>query len=260
MKTVKIDLPNYLDEIELHIFADEHIGDRLCDLRKLQERIEYVKNTPNAYCIMNGDLLDNATTASVGDTYRQSISPMEQMSIANELFYPIKDKILAMTQGNHEARTYRTEGIDLTELLAQQFGILDRYESEGLVLFIRFGSPKNNHGDEKRKMCYSMYCTHGSGGGKKAGGKINRLMDLAAIIDTDIYLHGHTHLPAVIKENFFRIDNKNSCVSEVTKLFVNNGANLKYGGYGQKASFKPASIATPIIYLSGTKKEIKAKL
>ena len=53
LKTIKIDLPRELQSVEIHTFADEHIGDDLCDMKRLYERIEYVKNTPNAYCILN---------------------------------------------------------------------------------------------------------------------------------------------------------------------------------------------------------------
>ena len=114
MKVIKIDLPKDVTEIELHIFADEHIGDEHCDLDRLKERIKYVSETPNAYCLLNGDILDNATKTSIGDTYTQEFNPMEQLKVATELFSPLKDKILAITHGNHEARTYRKEGIDLS--------------------------------------------------------------------------------------------------------------------------------------------------
>jgi hypothetical protein len=50
------------------------------------ERIEQVKNTPNAYCIMNGDIMDNATKTSIGDTYTQVFNPMEQLAKAVALF------------------------------------------------------------------------------------------------------------------------------------------------------------------------------
>ena len=82
MKVIKIDLPSEIKELELHIFADEHIGDEHCDMKRLLERIEYVKNTENAYCIMNGDILDNATKTSIGllelkkaDIIEQCINP-----------------------------------------------------------------------------------------------------------------------------------------------------------------------------------------
>ena len=93
------------------------------DYKRLLNRIEYIKNTPNAYCILNGDIIDNATKTSIGDTYTQVFNPMEQLSKAVEIFAPIKDKILCITHGNHENRTYKNEGINLSCLMAKQLGL-----------------------------------------------------------------------------------------------------------------------------------------
>ena len=260
MKVIKIDLPPDISQLEIHPFADEHIGDEHCDIKRLLTRIEYVKNTPNAYCIMNGDILDNATKTSIGDIYTQEFNPMEQLKRAVEMFSPIKDKILCITHGNHENRTYKKEGINLSYLIARQLGLEEKYSPTSAVLFIRFGTPKKSHGDKNRKVCYTLYTLHGSGGGRKEGAKAIRLADMASIIDTDIYIHSHTHLPMIMKQGFHRIDTKNSAVACVDKLFVNTAANLKYGGYGEAGEFKPSSMETPIIYLSGTEKEFNARL
>lgn len=258
MKVIKIDLPRELEIVELHIFADEHIGDEHCDLKRVMERVEYVKNTPNAYCIMNGDIIDNATKTSIGDTYTQVFNPMEQLAKAVELFEPIKDKILCITHGNHENRTYKKEGINLSRLIANQLGLADRYTPTSAALFIRFGMGQAcNH---SRKVCYSVYVLHGSGGGRKEGAKAIRLADMASIIDTDIYIHSHTHLPMIMKQAYHRINYQNSNVALVDRLFVNTAANLNYGGYGEAQEFKPSSKDTPTIYLSGTKKSFEARL
>ena len=259
MKVIKIDLPRELPSVELHTFADEHIGDEGCDLKRLLARIEYVKNTPYAYCILNGDIIDNATKTSIGDTYTQVFSPMEQLEKATEIFSPIKDKILCITHGNHENRTYKNEGINISRLLANQLGLTDRYTPTSAVLFIRFGEGSASS-TRYRKVCYTVYVLHGSGGGRKEGSKANRLADMASIIDTDIYIHSHTHLPMIMKQAFHRIDARNSAVALVDKLFVNTAANLNYGGYGEAAEFKPSSKDTPVIYLSGTKKYFEATL
>lgn len=265
MRVIKVDLPRDISMLEIHTFADEHIGDEHCDLKRLVERIEYVKNTPNAYCILNGDILDNATKTSIGDTYTQEFNPMEQLQRANELFLPIKHKILCVTHGNHENRTYKKEGINLSYLIAKQLGLEDKYSPTSAVLFVRFGRltngrKENNGSGLPRKVCYTIYVLHGSGGGRKEGAKAIRLADMASIIDTDIYIHSHTHLPMIMKQGFHRIDTCNSAVAHVDKLFVNTAANLKYGGYGEAGEFKPSSMDTPVIFLSGSKKEFTAKL
>ena len=266
MKVIKIDLPRDLEQIEIHTFADEHLGDMGCDVKRLMQRIEYVKNTPNAYCILNGDIIDNATRNSIGDTYSQTLNPMEQLQRAIEIFEPIKDKIFCITQGNHENRTYKSEGINLSALIAKQLGLVERYTPTSTLMFVRLGElddgrKETNGSGQRRKVCYSIYALHGSGGGRKEGGKINRLADLASIIDADIYIHSHTHLPMIMKEAFYRIDVRNSTVGIAEKLFVNTASNLNYdGSYGEYGAYKPNSKETPVIYLSGRKKYSRARL
>lgn len=258
MNIIKIDLPKELESVELHVFADEHIGDAQSDIKRVIERIEYVKNTPNAYCILNGDIMDNATKTSIGDTYTQVFNPMEQLARAVELFAPIKDKILCITHGNHENRTYKKEGINLSRLIADQLGLGDKYTPTSALLFVRFG--EGGVTTRYRKTCYTIYTLHGSGGGRKEGAKAIRLADMASIIDADIYIHSHTHLPMIMKQAYHRVSWSNSSVALVDKLFVNTASNLDYGGYGEAAEFKPTSKETPVIYLSGREKHFKARL
>ena len=170
---------------------------------------------------------------------------------------PIKDKILAVLPGNHENRIYRSDGIDITEMMCAQLG-LDCYAPTGAFIYVRFGrlsAHKHN-----RKVCYTIYATHGSGAGRTEGAKIKRLSDLAAICDADVYIHSHTHLPAVFKTVYFRPDPTKNSVYEVSRLFVNTGAALDYGGYGEALGFKPASTETPLIKLCGTQKRAAAVL
>ena len=256
MKAIRCDLP-YAEQIEIHPMADLHIGDNMCDFKLIQERIEHIKNTPNAYCILDGDLMDTAICSSIGDTYGANLQPMEQLKMCVKIFEPIKDKILAVLPGNHEGRVYKSDGLDMTELMCAQLGIPEKYSPTTALLFIRFGRQTQNHG---RTMFYTAYVTHGSGGGRKEGGKVNRLADLASIVDADIYIHAHTHLPLVFKESFFRVSGSNSSVALVDKLFVNTAAHLNYGGYGDRQGFKPASKSSPVIYLDGRAHDMWAKL
>lgn len=257
MKTIRCDLP-FAEQIEIHPMSDLHIGDNCCDFKLIMERINYIKETPNAYCILDGDLMDTAIASSIGDTYGANLQPMEQLKMCVKIFEPIKDKILAVLPGNHENRAYKTDGLDLTELMCAQLGIPQKYSPTTALLFIRFGDQGGRRNN--RPHLYTAYVTHGSGGGRREGGKVNRLADLAAIVDADIYIHGHTHLPMVFKEAYYRVSGGNSSVALVDKLFINTAAALDYGGYGDKAGFKPASKRSPVIYLNGLKHDMWAML
>ena len=258
MKVIKANLSTELKSLELHIFADEHIGDDNCDLARLKERIEYVATHENAYCVLNGDILDYASRSSIGDIEARQFNIMEQIEKGVELFSPIKDKILAITSGNHEGRAYRKEGIDISKIIAMQLGLEDKYSSASAFIFLRFGELSSRR--HNRPVSYTIYMLHGSGGGRKEGAKAIRLADMASIVDADIFIHSHTHLPMIMKQGFFRVDHQNSAVANCTKLFVNTSSNLNYGGYGEAMEFKPNSTDTPTIYLNGTKKQSYAKL
>lgn len=255
MQTIKIDLSESLRQVELHTFADLHLGDCHVDHDLIKQRLREVASNDNAYIILNGDLLNNATKTSVSDSYAEDIPPMQQIQTAVEMFEPLKDKILAITSGNHERRTYQKEGIDLMEIVARQIGLYDRFSKAAALVFLRFG-----RNDKGRRHLYTIYANHGSGGGRKEGAKAIRLADMASIVDADIYIHSHTHLPIVMKQAFNRVDYPNSSVAMVDKLFVNTGATLDYGGYGEIFEFKPASKDNPVIYLDGTRKRMWAKL
>lgn len=258
MKTIKIDLSENLKQIEIVTFADLHYGDKLCDVDLLKERINYVKNNPNVYCILNGDLMNNSTKNSIGDIYSEEGTPMDQLKKLVEFFEPIKDKIICVNFGNHEFRSWKWDGIDLTKLLCIQLGIEDRYTKESALIFLRFGNQGLHN--KNRKVPYSIFVTHGSGGGRKEGAKAIRLADMASIVDADIYIHSHTHLPMIMKQSYHRVDLRSSTVSLVPKLFVNTAALLNYGGYGEVAEFKPSSKSNPHIFLDGKVKKFKALL
>ena len=258
MKVIKHTFPEH-PELAILPLADWHIGDPNADGKRMLEWLDYLKNNPNAYAILNGDLMDAAIKTSIGDVYQASIQPMEQLKQCVKLFEPVKGKILAVTDGNHERRISRNDNISLTEIMCQQLGIGDLYCPTAVLLFIRVGqmsSQKHN-----LPVCYTIYCSHGAGGGgRTAGGKINRLVDMAAIVDADIYIMSHVHQPAVLRTAYYRVSASNSSVQKVDKLFINTSAALNYGGYGELALYRPASTQTPLLFLNGRRKEATATL
>jgi predicted phosphodiesterase len=259
LKAIKVDLSENLTNIDIVPVADYHWADPQSDHGKIMQDIAYIRDTENVFCVLNGDLLDCAIASSIGDTYSATLSPMEELRVCSELFKPLAHKILCVVPGNHERRHYKTNGIDLTELMCRELGIVDRYSPTTALVFLRFGKDAchTHHG---RKVAYTIHVSHGSGGGKKEGGKIQRLADMATIIDADVYICGHSHLGALFKDSFCRPNMANSSITYGTHLYVNTSAKLKYGGYGEVGGFKPPCTDTPIVHLSGTHKEMRATI
>lgn len=259
MKVIKHNLSADFKEVSILPLADLHLGDIHSDYKRIQTWISYLKDTENAFCILNGDLMDAAIASSIGDTYGASLQPMEQLKECAKLFEPIADKILAVLPGNHELRIYKSDGLDLTEVFCSQLGIADRYSPTSALLFVRFGKDEGS-GRRYRPVMYSIFCVHGSGSGRTEGAKVNRLTQLAAIVDADVYIHSHVHTPAIVKNAYYRVSPSNSSVCKVDKLFINTASALEYGGYGELQSYKPNSLDTPIIHLDGTRKRATAAL
>lgn len=257
MKTIKHTLGNF-ERIEILPLADLHIGDIHSDGKKIQEWLTYIRETENCFTILNGDLCDNAIRTSIGDTYSATLSPMLQLEQAVKLFGPIREKILAVLPGNHEARTWKTDGIDMTQLICSQLEISERYSPASALVFVQVGR-QNGH-KNYLPVLYSLYCVHGSGGGKKEGAKLQRLVDLSSIVDADIYIHSHTHLPMVARNAYYRVNTRHCTVEKIDRLYVNTSSSLEYGGYGEVQSFKPNSLETPLIILDGTKRNMRAIL
>lgn len=257
MVTITADRPKDWDSCEVHCFADIHLGDLLCDGNLLNERIRHCEETDNCVVILNGDLCNNATTQSVSDTYAEAISPMMQLQRVVDVFGKLAEqgKIIAMTNGNHERRTLKSDGLDMSAVIATQLGIRDKYSDGAALVFLRFGQT-----NRQRKIAYTLFCNHGSGGGFKVGGKANRLVGMAEIIDADVYFHSHTHEPLIVKRAFFRTNMGNSSVQRVERLFVNTSSYLDYGGYGEIAEFAPNAKSTPIVYLDGHKRKMTATM
>ena len=261
MKCIKNDLPENLSKIEIEMFSDLHLGSRKCDYKAIQERIKRVQENDYVYAIVLGDVLQNSTKSSCGDVYSDELTPMQQVQKATLMFEPIKDKILGVCSGNHERRSYKTDGVDLLYFMCAELGISDRYDYCSCLLFIRFGH-NNRHaksGSGLRKQCYTLYMTHGDGqGGRTIGGKANGLQRRGQVVDADIIVTGHTHAPLSFRDCCYKIDYQNSGIVKREQLFVNASATLNYEEYAELYGMKPSSKQSPVIILNGTKKEMLA--
>lgn len=232
---IKIDLPIKENNIKLYVLSDAHIGDANADIPTLKKIINFIKETPEAYCILLGDILNTALKTSKTDIYSETLSLVEAQKLAVELLTPIKDKIIAMTPGNHENRVWKEVGVDLSLWLAEKLGLEDKYRNNGLALSIQFG--KDYNGNPFR---LNVFGQHGSyGGGRRLGAAMNALEDLDGIIgNADIYIRAHTHQPIQGSRNIYLFNDRGSILRS-TKYYFNAPSVLNYGGYAYDKGYKP---------------------
>lgn len=272
MRFVKNDLPATLKTLEIEIFADLHLGSKKCDFKLIQERVERVRTHENVYAVIGGDICNTATKNSKSDVYSDVLTPKEEIDRACMLFEPIKDKILGACSGNHENRILRESGYDILYSMCARLGIEHVYSNVSVLMFVRFGSTVNKgsgyvrrdgtKGDRKsihsgRKILYTIYLTHGSGGGRTIGAKANALARRGEIIDSDIVIGGHTHQDLTFRQKSFKIDPHNCMAHEFEQVFVNASSSLDYEDYAESLGLRPTSKNCPVIILDGTEKKIK---
>ena len=225
--------------MRIFVLADLHIGDGLMDKDRLEQFIDDVMADDSNYIIINGDLINNETRQSVSDIFGAVMTPDEQIDYLVELLEPMRDKILVMIEGNHELRSYKSDGILVIKRVARELGIENCYSNGAYLLFIDIDG-----------VTYSIYGKHGTGGGKTVGVKANRLIDMLDNVNADIFIHSHTHTLLVCRALGNYIHPATNEQNEVDHLYLNSSAFLKFGGYGEEQGFRPASTLYPHIILN----------
>ena len=257
MDVIKVNLneerKKILKDITIIPIADVHIGDKLSNLKLFKEVLERIKSEPNTYTIINGDLCNMALKNSKSDVYSDSLSPMQQVIKMVDYLKPIANKILVIASGNHEDRTQKETNIDVTRLIARELGLEDRYSNSWWYLYLTFGK------DIKvRPITYGITGTHGYGGGRKSGGKINRLEDMSQVVIADLYIMSHTHKPISTKNCIYIPYYQSKALTKQEMYYLMTNSFLESnGGYAEKMGFPPSNTSITEATLSSEKRKIK---
>ncbi len=249
MRYIDVDL-GVIEKAYIIPISDVHVGDQHCDLEKLKDYLAWIKENP-AWIILNGDLMTCDIKNSVGDIYKSVLNPHDQRRLLIELFKPFKDRIISITQGNHERRIWQEVGEDPMSIFAEVLGLEDRYDPDSLLLHVRIG--KDKHG---KRIGYTIFCTHGWSNGRRAGSKLTAIQELRHVILADCYIASHTHTQGCIVEKYLIPEPRTGKIMEIKQSFVSAGSFLNYGGYAERKGLPIAKTGTPRIRLDGTRKDL----
>lgn len=256
MKIININLGKDLKELRIIPISDVHLGDKLTNLKLLRECLQRIKEEENTYTIINGDFCNTAIKNGKSDIY-DTKSPMQEINEMIELLEPIKEKILVLANGNHEARILKETSIDISRIVARQLGIENRYAESWWYLFLRFGEKTQGR---KIPVSYQISGYHGSGGGRKVGSKANRLEEMSQTVIADLYIMSHTHKPLSTKGAIYLPDYGNNTLNKKQLYYLMTNSFLDYGGYGEVLGFTPTDNTPTEAILDGTKRRIKVIL
>jgi predicted phosphodiesterase len=241
-----------VDELRLHGISDIHLGSSDCDEEMFLAYLKEIEKDPAARVILNGDLLQYDTRGSKGDVYRQKYPPSQQKRLMREYLTPIKDKIIGMLGGNHDALRTQEDASPIQDI-AEWLGV-PYAAGEGL-----FKLPVGRR-ENKKPFVYTVYCTHGWSNSRAMGGKANNLQRLSDIVLADVYMISHTHTPMVFPDTYYVPDLRNNKVDKRIRYYVNTGSFQKRGMYPTTKGMRPVALLNPVILLSGVERRIDVKL
>jgi hypothetical protein len=186
--------------IKVFFIGDIHEGAANSREDLLRKAVDIVANTEDAYWIGLGDMVDcinyhdrrfNVREVDAKYNVRDLDDlPKVQADTLIEILTPIKSKCLGMLTGNHEDTMRQYNGFDIMSYLCMSLGC----SYLGKKAYVSIGAVVS----ELRNRPYfmiDMCVAHGSGGGggKTAGGAINKCFDIMAWETADINVIGHLH-------------------------------------------------------------------
>ena len=240
--------------------SDVHLGSPECMEQEFIQFIKTVKETPNVYLILGGDLIDNGTRSSVSDIFKATMSPSQQKREMANILKDVADRILCFVPGNHERRSGKDVDDDPVYDIAAKLDLENLYRENIAFVKIQLGiqeRPSGARTDAQERPCYVFAVVHGAGGGIYTGASVNRNERFGYVIDgMDALIVGHTHKPFTTQPGKIVIDPRNNKVSMRPFKVISSTSWLEYGGYATRKMLLPTTHCLHTLTLRGNKKEI----
>lgn len=242
-------------DVVIHPIGDLHYGSPQFNL-KMWEKTLAELSKPDHYCVLVGDMINNATKNSISNVYEETCSPSVQKRWLAEQLKPYKDKILCGTGGNHERRSVKDVDDNPLYDVFSKLDIEERYRENAAFLILRVNYDRRQDG--KDRPTYVICVSHGAGNGMYIGSSANRVERFGMALDgVDLVITGHTHKPLTFPAAKLFVDSKNKKVLIRQFQVVTCSSYLDYGGYPIQKLLTPTAIKPNEIHLSIKGKEIK---
>jgi len=235
-----------------------HVGSPYFNEKKLRDWIKWIAEKETRRVWLLGDIFDAILAGSPGNMHEQTMTLKDAKLKAEELLKPIVNQIDLVVTGNHDDRIFNLTSDEIIFDLCKWLHIEDKYHFGDYTGTIRFGK---KDGKKAKPVVYTFYTTHGTGGTATQGGKINRLMQLANVVeDCDLYVMAHVHDILICKLSPFKVDSRNRQLKEIKQTFVTSSSWLDYGGYALSKKYRPGKTGSPRIRLYGRQKDVHVSI
>ena len=252
------------DDIIIYPISDVHLGAEEHMTRAWEQFCQTVLNQENAYLILGGDLMNNATRSSVSNIFHETMSPSMQKKVLTKMLEPLKDRVLCGVPGNHERRSEKDADNEPLYDIMCKLDIEDRYRHDIAFLKIQLGDRTIGSGSRRngaRRPTYLLVITHGAGGGMLTGGMLNKSERFGYTIDgADALIVGHSHKVFASSPFKLKVDLHNNIVTKIPFKVISMSSWLEWGGYAAQKMLLPSGYVKQVIKLNGKHKELTVEM
>ena len=256
----------HADRFKLYLFGDIHMGTVHHAEEEALAQVKEIKNDPSAMWIGMGDYAECITphdkrwdpsAKAVPDWLKQDDIANSQYKHVMELLDPIRSKCVGLIYGNHEnsIRVYNHDNIH--KWLCDGLGV----PNLGYSCFVHFIFRRKK--STEAHLVKGMF-THGTGGARTEGGKINYLVRMMSSFEANLYGYAHTHSiqmysPEILGTNDnFTITAKGK-IGALTGCWFRTYTQGEVASYGEVKVYPPTRIGCPTFTVTPSKGTIEGE-
>lgn len=105
----------------VNFMGDLHFGNPNTDNKRIQQEIEVIKNTPNSFVMLMGDLVDGIFWGGASQS-EQNQTLSEQHGFLRAMFKELRGKIIAGVSGEHDSKWASKSGSDPYDIMTGETG------------------------------------------------------------------------------------------------------------------------------------------
>lgn len=220
--------------------ADIHSGNNNHKRHKLIKTVAQIASEPCHYVIGLGDFWDCILFNDKRASHDDKCGTMdEEYEILKNILEPIKDRMLLLADGNHEIKIEKMRVGSPVKRLCKEWKI--PYGGYSGFLKVNANRKQSNH-----RPPIVIYYHHGASSGRKTGGAVNRVEELAQYWGADIYAMAHNHKLWATVEPYV------DWSGDKPLYFMNTGGFLETctkneTGYGEIKQYNPLRLGTATI-------------
>lgn len=217
-KTIRYQKPS--DSFYIVFTGDWHIGHIGVEYEYLQRALKWIREN-NAFWIGMGDWAQavvphpNEHRFDFGEMDKRFLTPEQQYRKVYELLEPIRKQGLMILTGNHDDLLRKRHYHNFVDALALQLHV----PYMGIDGFLRLVFKRGRH-----RQRLDIYVHHGYGGGRSQTAGIKRCLEMAKIVEADVYAMGHFHqLDHKTTTWPLYYDNRGNLQERIRHFFVTGG-------------------------------------